>query len=371
MPAQDATYHASGPTDQRPPAAQRPAASTTHARVPLDGSGQSPAATARGLAASDAIDYHAVGFAHGLDLAGGESDRMHVIDLKGRGTHLQLPAGWVSLWLPLRGDFEMEAAHSHWALRCGDAMTWNDGALRGAGHGPGWCLVLACPERLWRRTMRAHAVRPVALLPWERRCPRELKRMLVHLARMAARGGLPRSRSAALLGTLHALLCEYQAPARRLLDRCCGRSLQHKQRTLQRLLRVERMVRSNQGSRIDLLRLARAANYSPHYLIRIYRNVFGETPAEHAIRLRTLRAWELVHGTRMPVCEITESLGFESQSAFCRAFKNAFGMTTGQARRQPPSPRADEGCNVYSLRTPVRPPSWAIARLEAPDSNAA
>lgn len=317
------------------------------------------------------IEYHAIGFAHSLELGAGKSERMHIVDLKGRGTQLQLPAGWISLWLPLRGDFEIETAHCNWTLRCGDAMTWNDGALRGFNHGPGWCLVLACPERLWRRTMCAHADRPVALLPWERRCPRELKRMLVHLARMAAGDSLRHPRSAALLGTLHALLCEYQAPAQRLLDRCCGRSMQHKQRTLQRLLRVERMVRSSQGTKIDLLRLSRAANYSPHYLIRIYRNVFGETPAEHAIRLRTLRAWDLVHDTRMPVCEITESLGFESQSAFCRAFKSAFGMTTGQVRQQEASPSRAEYRNVYSLRRPVRPSPWAATGQAAADSNAA
>jgi len=331
-----------------------------------------PAPADRNLASRDVFDYHAIGFAHSLEFDAGTPERMHVIDLRGRGTHLQLPAGWISVCLPLRGDFQVETAHCNWVLRCGDAMTWNDGVLRGFNHGSGWCLVLACPERLWRRTMHAHADRPIALLPWERRCPRELKRMLVHLARMAAGGDRLRdSQSTALLGSLHTLLCEYQAPAQRLLARCCGRSMQHRQRTLQRLLRVERMVRSNQGSRIDLLQLSRAANYSPHYLIRIYRNVFGETPAEQAIRLRTQRAWDLVHDTRMPVCEITESLGFESQSAFCRAFKNAFGMTTGQARRQKPSPGQAECRNVYSLRRPVRPSPWANARQGAPDSNAA
>jgi AraC family transcriptional regulator len=62
--------------------------------------------------------------------------------------------------------------------------------------------------------------------------------------------------------------------------------------------------------------------------------VFGETPFEYAARLRFDRAWRLVRDTRMPVCDITEALGFESQSAFCRAFKHAFGVTTTQARER-------------------------------------
>lgn len=40
-----------------------------------------------------------------------------------------------------------------------------------------------------------------------------------------------------------------------------------------------------------------------------------------------------MRGTGTPICEITEMLGFESQSAFCRAFKTSFGITTSQARR--------------------------------------
>ena len=85
--------------------------------------------------------------------------------------------------------------------------------------------------------------------------------------------------------------------------------------------------------------LAASASYSPCHLIRSYRDVFGETPSEYASRLRFERAWRLVNDTTMPICEITEMLGFESQSAFCRAFKNAFGRTTSQVRGS----RAREG----------------------------
>ncbi|MFD0739918.1 helix-turn-helix domain-containing protein [Lysobacter koreensis] len=54
------------------------------------------------------------------------------------------------------------------------------------------------------------------------------------------------------------------------------------------------------------------------------------------------RAWQLVRDTGMPVGGITEVLGFESQSAFCRAFKHAFGVTTTQARRHAAAP----ACNA-------------------------
>lgn len=316
------------------------------------------------------IEYHATTFADRLEFGADSAECVHLVNLRGRGAQLLLPAGWTSVWLPLRGSFGMETAHCQWILPGRSAMTWNDGAVRGVSHGPGWCLVLACPDRVWQRTWRAHADPQADLLSWEHPCPRELKRMLVRLARMAGGNGIRDARCEALLRTLQVMVHEFQAPARRLLARCNGRSAHRKHRTLQRLLRVERIVRSSRGAKVALLHLARVANYSPHHLIRVYRSVFGETPAEQSIRLRTLQAWELVRDTRMPVCEITESLGFDSQSSFCRAFKNAFGMTTGQVRRRQAPPRG-EGCNVYDLRRPAAPPRWTAPDRIAGDSHAA
>src|SRR3546814_3301561 len=58
----------------------------------------------------------------------------------------------------------------------------------------------------------------------------------------------------------------------------------------------------------------------------------GETPFEYSARLRLQHAWSLVRDTKTSICEISEALGFESQSAFCRSFKKTFGCTTTQAR---------------------------------------
>src|SRR5690606_27797391 len=106
-----------------------------------------------------------------------------------------------------------------------------------------------------------------------------------------------------------------------------------RQQTLLRLLGVRHLIEIHDDGRPDLAMLARSANYSPWHLMRVHREVFGQTPSEYASQLRLERAWSLVRGTRLPICEITEALGFESQSSFCRAFKNAYGATTGQVRQ--------------------------------------
>ncbi len=118
-----------------------------------------------------------------------------------------------------------------------------------------------------------------------------------------------------------------------LLQRCSGRSTQHRRQTLLRLLRVQRLIRRHNGL-IGIERLARDACYSPGHLMRLYRDVFGESPSEHAVRLRSDHAWRMVRDTRMPVGAITAALGYESPSTFCRAFKQAFGVTVTEARCQ-------------------------------------
>ena len=278
------------------------------------------------------LTRHRLRFAHALDLGAQDPHSVHVVRADGRGIQVHVPAGWTSVWISLAGAPEMETAWSTWQLEPGQAMVWSDGMIRASGRASCWWLVVAAPSALWcSRGISGGSRSDVQLLPWQGYCARELKRIAIHIARTRRHGEVDPNASMEMLAAL--LLEQQEANIRRWLPRCSGRTLQRKQQSLLRLLRVERIVRSNPEARMDLASLARVANYSPHHLIRVYRNVFGETPAEYAIRLRTQRAWRLVRETHMPICEITELLGFESQSAFCRAFKHSFGITTSQARR--------------------------------------
>jgi AraC-like DNA-binding protein len=257
---------------------------------------------------------------------------MHIVRADGRGSQLRIPAGWTSVSLVLAGAAEADAGWCAWRLEKGQMMVWTDGALGLSARGACWWLVVAAPANAWSaHGHRMNAGHDLQMMPWQAPCTPDVKRAMVRLARRE-RGDAPVTPE--LLGLLTGLLLEQQhSHVRQWLSRSSGRTLQRKQQSLLRLLRVRRIVRSQPEARLDLASLASYANYSPHHLIRVYRNVFGETPAEYALRLRTRKAWQLVRETTMPICEITELLGFESQSAFCRSFKHSFGMTTSQARR--------------------------------------
>jgi len=253
------------------------------------------------------------------------ADGWHVI--AGRGSlMLQLPSNWPSLWLAMRGRLTMQSQDAHWTLTGGLAQLWRAGALNvQASHESRWLAVVAAPS-MWNGAF-AQARLDEEPLPWRGDAGDDVHEAMEQLAHTDA-----------ALALLIPALIQRQRDVAACLPRCRGRTLAHRRQALLRLLHLRHLmqchVEADDEASIDVPWLAQRAHYSPGHLIRLHRAVFGETPSDYFTRLRHARAWELVRETDMPVATITHRLGFESQSAFCRAFKHAFGMTATQARRE-------------------------------------
>lgn len=292
------------------------------------------------------IQHHHIHGIHSLELPIQQPAQVHAIVGSSRGARLSIPTGWISIIVVLRGVLELGNGDSPWQLTSRHMQLWLDGNLRITSRSPCWWLCITAPAQLWRELPRSSHCE-VNLIPDEASCPLELGRPLVHMARARWFGGGTDEASVAdNMIWLRDALIEHQQGLHGQLDRCSGRTTLRRHQTLLRLLRVQHLIRCNIDDRLDLVRLAAIANYSPTHLIRVYRSVFGETPCEYATRLRHQRAWELVCTTDLSVCEIADALGFESESAFCRAFKHAFGCTTSEARkglRAPPASLAYAG----------------------------
>lgn len=280
------------------------------------------------------LHYHALHFAGALVLPPESGSGLHVIHASGRGMCLQVPDGWLSLCMPLAGHLQLESADGYWELASGRMQVWRDGALRLNCHGAGLWLALTGPLAAWQRHLHllGHARDP-ELFPRASECPRALRHLLVRLARCARRAPGAGFDPAPLIEAACAALLEQQHDLHERVKRCSGRTLQRRRQTMLRLLRVRHLIESNGDERPDLAQLARGASYSPWHLIRVHRDVFDETPSEYAARLRLEHAWSMVRDTAAPICEISEALGFESQSAFCRSFKKSFGRTTSEVRQ--------------------------------------
>ncbi len=268
---------------------------------------------------------HVLPFAPPLHAQPLATDGWHFFSGNGPAAALQLPPAWPSLWLPLRGRMTMQAPDAHWCLHSGEAQLWRGTGLHvQSSHEARW-LALAAPPEVWNRHFSA--LRPdEEPLPWRGEADG------VHDAMEAV------ARDDCALDSLIAALLERQRDVAACLPRCRGRTLAHRRQALLRLLLLRHLMQchvdADDDATIDVPWLAARAHYSPGHLIRLHRAVFGETPSDYFSRLRHARAWDLVRGTDMPVATITHKLGFESQSAFCRAFKHAFGMTATEARRR-------------------------------------
>ena len=282
------------------------------------------------------IRLHLLNGAQTLEAGALDSQCLNMVRGRGRACRLQVPSGWTTVCLVLSGALELQGQDTDWPLEHGHYQVWLEGSLRCANHGHACWLLLSGPASTWHAGARPPVV---DMLPWDAASPRAVMRPLVRLARQARLAAMPEPPVVAdIVADLRQAVIEHQQGLYAHLQRCSGRTRLHRQQTLLRLLRVQHLIRCHLDDHIALARLAASANYSPCHLIRLYRTVFGETPNEYAARLRCERAWELVCGTPMPVCEIAGALGFESESAFCRAFKQAFGCTTGSARRERASP---------------------------------
>jgi len=268
-----------------------------------------------------------------LDLSALPADGFRLVMCKGRSTRLHAPTGWSSVILVLAGSLGLASAATAWTLSSRQCQVWVDGALRLYMARMGWWLCVAAPADIWKLAVDHRHADSYGLLPHQFNADHRMIRAITRTFHTPAAQRTSLAIDHTHLVHLRGALCERQQALQAQLQRCSGRTALRRHQTLLRLLRVQHLIRHTTEDRLDLQQLAASANYSPTHLIRAYRDVFDETPSEFANRLRQQRAWAMVRGTALSIGEISQALGFDSESAFCRAFKQAFGLTTGQARR--------------------------------------
>jgi AraC-like DNA-binding protein len=83
--------------------------------------------------------------------------------------------------------------------------------------------------------------------------------------------------------------------------------------------------------------LARIAGLSRTIFAQRFKEIVGETPMSYLMRWRMLMAMNRLRGTSESVASIAYELGYESESAFCTAFKRTTSFSPLQYRRQPPA----------------------------------
>lgn len=134
-----------------------------------------------------------------------------------------------------------------------------------------------------------------------------------------------------LVFVLHYLLRTYRKD-NRLAQRIDAIKPATKREIYRRLCVAKDILHSSFHETIDLAGLCRQVLLSRPQLIRQFKSVFGRTPYQYLIDLRLRHAAESLQETPAPVREIAWHSGFTDPSAFCRAFRTAYGLSPEQFR---------------------------------------
>lgn len=104
-------------------------------------------------------------------------------------------------------------------------------------------------------------------------------------------------------------------------------------RTGGRLHRVLEYMETHCDQPLTLDDLAARAHMSKNNFLRVFRSEQQVTPIEFLIRLRMVRACEMMHDTEKSISEIAYAVGFSDSNYFSRRFREVYGLPPSQYRK--------------------------------------
>jgi AraC-like DNA-binding protein len=286
------------------------------------------------------LSFRRIGQGGGLDLST-LTDRPGTLQCArgtGRGSHVLVPAGPLTLWFCLRGAVEIDTVDGPFRLqRRGFLSLPGSAAARAVGRESADWVALAIPQSALARLARATDLRRLpepALFPTPLPLTRPLLRALAALLRQAE--AVNRMSTDILVGSLVQAAQQAQAPVQAWIERACGRSEGHRRQVVLRLLSPRNRILNEPFGVHDLDTLAAAARYSKSHFLRMFRDVFGSTPHDLLIQARMDLAKHLIANSDLAISEVAASVGYESRYAFARLFKKRVGMTASDYRQDTP-----------------------------------
>lgn len=94
------------------------------------------------------------------------------------------------------------------------------------------------------------------------------------------------------------------------------------------------------GQAWTLERMAAACNMARATFVRLFVRAAGAAPGAVLLHLRMAHGARLLAQSDLPMAEVAEAAGYQSEAAFNRVFKRSYGIGPGQYRRQEKAPSA-------------------------------
>ncbi|TMP28486.1 AraC family transcriptional regulator [Pseudoalteromonas rubra] len=80
--------------------------------------------------------------------------------------------------------------------------------------------------------------------------------------------------------------------------------------------------------------IARSSYMSPYHFLRVFKDMYGETPNEFLVRLRIEQAKKMLITENFSVSEVCEQVGYASLGSFSSLFAKQVGMAPTSYRRK-------------------------------------
>lgn len=92
-------------------------------------------------------------------------------------------------------------------------------------------------------------------------------------------------------------------------------------------------MRENLGKDMTLDELAQQVHLNKNYLVRLFKQTYGQTPIQMLIEMRLEYGCDLITNTGMPISEIAAACGYSSAAYFIAEYKKHFGTTPLRQRQ--------------------------------------
>lgn len=114
-----------------------------------------------------------------------------------------------------------------------------------------------------------------------------------------------------------------------------------------RILFLKNQMLANLKHSSTIKQMAHSVNLSEPHLQLLFKREVGMSPIQYRRALRLEKARELLEESFMRVKEIGFSVGMSDQSHFVRDFKQEFGVTPSEYRRQDQAKNESKESNAH------------------------
>lgn len=105
--------------------------------------------------------------------------------------------------------------------------------------------------------------------------------------------------------------------------------------TTEIILEVVRYIEENITEKLTVGDIARQVYLSQAHLQRVFEFAFDVSIAGYVRSRKMQKSLEMLYETDAKISDIAYDIGFEHESSYIRSFKREFGITPGEARKNP------------------------------------